>query len=460
MTFLRNILNPIKQRLGDLWWYTFILFISLRLGDVVNAVIGIWLVPKYVPQSELGAVLPLMSIGGLLGFPLLALTTPFMKFLNKYMTQGEFGKVKQLLRDTFIFTGFLLAAVFLISRFLLPLVFDRMRVEDGSLSLLIVVSGVIAALMPVFTTALQSLKKFIVLSASAVLSTFIRLGTMLICLPIRGLSGYFVGQIVPNLFLIGFVLFALRKQFSRKIKMTPYWSDDWKPILRYARWPALLNFSGMLLITIEAFVVRRCLPDIESAGFYMISRFAEITLYFGFACATILFPLVSERYEKGQLGQQKLLAQSVLFTLAAGLLFTGLIVPGAHLLFTLKADWNVYTRFTPHLVALCIVYAIRGAVLCFVMYQTARNQFRFIPFFVFMYCSEMVVLYCLTGYTFFAPWMPDAWLSALAAFDPCRLSVVLGIMLFYTFFTLLYSLVSMKKTLAKGDVPVDNDAVS
>ena len=450
MTFLRNILRPIKQRLGDLWWYTFLLFVSQRTGDAINAVIGIWLVPKYVPQSELGALLPLMSIGGLLGFPLIVLTTPFMKFLNKYMAFGEFGKVKQLLRDMFIFTGIILVVVLLVSRFVLPLVFDRMRVEDGSLSLLIVVSGIAAALVPVFLTALQALKKFTILAVTAMLGALARLGTMMICLPIRGLSGYFVGQIVPNLLVMGFVLLALRKQFSRKIKMTPYWSDDWKPILRYAKWPALLNLAAMLQITIEAFVIRRCLPDIESAGFYMISRFAEITLYFGIACATILFPLVSERYEKGQHGQQKLLAQSVLFSLAAGLFFTGLIVPSAHLLFTLKADWNVYTRFTPHLVALSLSYVIRGAVHCFAMCQIARNQFRFVPFFVFMSCSEVVVLYCLTGYTFFAPWLPDAWLSALAAFDPCRLSVVLGIISLFTVFVLLYVLVAMWGTFKRS----------
>jgi len=451
MTFLRNILHPIKQRLGDLWWYTLILFVALRLGDIVNAVIGIWLVPQYVPQSELGAVLPLMSVGGLLGFPLVALTIPFMKFLNKYTALGEFGKVKQLLRDTFIFTGILFVVVSLAARFLLPLVFNRMRVEDGSLSLLIVVSGIVAALTPVFTTALQSLKKFIVFSASASLSALVRLVTMLVCLPIRGLSGYFVGQIIPNLFIIGCAFIALLKQFSRKIKMTPYWSDDWKPILRYAKWPVLLHFAGMSLVTIESFVIRRCLPDIESAGFYMISRFAEITLYFGFACATILFPLVSERYEKGQLGQQKLLVQSVLFTLVVGLCFSGIIVPCTHLLFTFKTDWNVYTRFTPHLVALSLIYVIRGAVHCFVTYQIARNQFRFVPFFVFMYCSEMVVLYCLTGYTFFTPWMPDTWLSTLDAFNPCRLSVVLGIMFLYVLPIFIYSLVSTKRALKNVD---------
>jgi len=438
-----DIVRFIRLRLGDLWWYTLILFAAQRLGDVVHAVIGIWLVPKYVPQSELGAVLPLMSIGGLLGFPLVALMLPFMKFLNKYMAQGEFGKVKRLLRDTFLLTGAMFVVVLLASRLLLPLVFVRMRVEDGSLSLLIVVAGIVTALAPVFLTALQSLKKFVVLSAATMLSAFIRLGTMLVCLPIRGLSGYFVGQIVPSLFMVGVALFALRQRLSRKIRMTPYWGDDWKPILRYARWPALVNLAGLLQVTVEAFVIRRCLPDVESAGYYMISRVAEITFYLGISCSTILFPLVSERHEQGQRGQQKLLAQSVLITLLAGVCLTGVITPCAHLLFAFRADWHVYAGFTPHLITLSLIYTIRGSVSCFVMYQVARNQFRFAPFFVSIYGAGMVVLYSLTGYTFFTPWLPGSWLAALDAFNPGRLSVVLSVMLLYTLCPLGYALASI-----------------
>ena len=440
---LKNIAHAIKQRLGDLWWYTLILFIAQRVGDVVQAFIGIWLVPKYVPQSELGAVLPLVSVGGLLGFPLVALMIPFMKFLNKYMALGEFGKVKRLLRDTFIFAVIIFVVVLAGSRFLFPLIFERMRIEDGSLSLLIIASGIVTALTPVFFSALQALKKFAVLSVTTTFSAVVRLVTLLICLPIRGLSGYFVGHIIPSLFSIGVALFALRKQFGREIKMKPYWDDDWKPILQYAKWPALLNLAGMSQVMIELFVIRRCLPDVESAGFYMISRFAEVTFYFGASCATILFPLVSERHEKGDDNNQKLLAQSIWVTLIAGFCLIFVVAPFAHLLFTLKADWNVYLPFIPHLIGLSLIYVIRGALVCFIMFRIARNQFRFIPLFVFIYGSEMVLLYCLTGYTFFTPWLPDAWFTALASFNPCRLNVVLCIMFLSTFLMLLYSLWSI-----------------
>ena len=442
---LKNTIQNIKQRLGELWWYTLLLFVAQRVGDVIQAFIGIWLVPKYVPQSELGAVLPLMSVGGLLGFPLVALMIPFMKFLNKYMALGEFGKVKRLLRDTFLFAAIIFVIVLFVSRFLLPLVFERMRIEDGSLSLLIIATGIVSALAPVFSSALQALKKFTILSVTSTFSAIVRLVTLLVCLPIRGLSGYFVGQIIPSLFNIGVSLLALRKQFGRNIKMTPYWNDDWRPILRYAKWAALLNFVGMAQITTELFVIRRCLPDVESAGFYMISRFAEITFYFGASCSAILFPLVSERHERGQQGTLRLLSQSIWITLIAGFCLTFVVAPFAHLLFTLKADWNVYLPFIPHLIALSIIYAFRGALACFSMFHIARNQFRFISVFVVFYCFEIVLLYCLTGYTFFAPWMPEAWLALLTAFNPCRLPVVLGIILLYTLATLIYVLFSMGK---------------
>jgi len=41
-----------------------------RLGDLINIYIGLWLVPHWIPASQLGALLPLGQIGLLLGLPL------------------------------------------------------------------------------------------------------------------------------------------------------------------------------------------------------------------------------------------------------------------------------------------------------------------------------------------------------------------------------------------------------
>ena len=62
VSVMKSILHKIHERCGDLWWYAVLLFVAQRFGDAINMFVGMWLVPKYVPQEELGAVLPLMSI--------------------------------------------------------------------------------------------------------------------------------------------------------------------------------------------------------------------------------------------------------------------------------------------------------------------------------------------------------------------------------------------------------------
>ena len=62
VSVMKSILHRIHERCGDLWWYAMLLFVAQRFGDVINMFVGMWLEPKYVPQDELGAVLPLMSI--------------------------------------------------------------------------------------------------------------------------------------------------------------------------------------------------------------------------------------------------------------------------------------------------------------------------------------------------------------------------------------------------------------
>ncbi|MDD4441272.1 MAG: hypothetical protein PHX41_05190 [Kiritimatiellae bacterium] len=56
----------IKQSLGPMWCSVALIFIAQRLGDIVNIATGLWLVPKYVPEAEWGAVLALALVGGVL----------------------------------------------------------------------------------------------------------------------------------------------------------------------------------------------------------------------------------------------------------------------------------------------------------------------------------------------------------------------------------------------------------
>jgi O-antigen/teichoic acid export membrane protein len=450
MINLQDIKIKVKSRLGDLWWYTIVLFMVQQFGAVVSAFIGLWLVPQYVPQKELGALLPLASIGSLLGLPLTILMIPFMKFLTKYMAQEEYGKVKTLLRDVFILAGITFVLISGLAYLFMPFVFTRMRVENGLLSLLIICSGMMGALAPVFSTALQALKKFRMMSVLSFAGAVIRLVTLLIALPIRGLSGYFLGQIVPLIFGILASLEVLRKHLSSNVKMVSYWSEDWKPILKFTAWNALLYSVSQVMGTTEGFVIRHRLSDEESAGYYMISRFAEIAFYISSACTIVLFPLISERHERGGCREHQLLVQSTGISFLSGLLFSVVALPALRFLFQIKPDWNVYLSFSSHFFVLCIIQVIRGSTHSFVLYHTAKNDFKFVPYYVIVLLSETIFLYCLTGYIFFAPWISQDWINTMASFNPCRLSVVLGVILVHCVAILIYVVIAITKKVRVG----------
>ena len=44
---MKALLNRIHERVGDLWWYSAMIFLACRSGDAIQAFIGLWLVQKH-----------------------------------------------------------------------------------------------------------------------------------------------------------------------------------------------------------------------------------------------------------------------------------------------------------------------------------------------------------------------------------------------------------------------------
>jgi O-antigen/teichoic acid export membrane protein len=449
---LCNIKSNLKARLGELWWYTIILFFTQQVGAVINAFIGLWLVPKYVPQEELGVVLPLTSISALIGLPLSILLIPFMRFLSLYMAKGEEGKVKALLWDAFALTGVTFILMLGLTRVCLPSLFLRMRVEDGSLSLLIICSATIGSLAPVFTTVLQALKKFRIISIMGILGSFLRLGTLLLVLPMRGLSGYFVGQIAPSVFSVVMTLYFLRRYFGKKLERVAYWNEDMKEILRYVGWFALFSLCSMLVVTVENFVIRHRLSAIDSAAYYMISRFSDIVISLGVISSSVLFPMMVERHTQKDDSHKDLLGQSLLLQLGGGLLFSIGMVVLAYVLFMLKQDWQVYTAYMPHLIVLCLISVMRSMTYCYAMHELALSRFGFIVPFSLFYLAEVAILYAGTGYAAFSRWIPSGLFEVIRRHNPCQFSFILLVMCASTVVILGYVMQKIVRSQKLGEL--------
>lgn len=431
MTHFKKKFRQLKQRLGDLWWYTLILFCVQRLGDVINMFVGLWLVPRYVSQSELGAVLPLSQVGSVLGLPLTILLIPFTKFLNTYATRGEFGKVKRLLLDMFVLSAVLFIGVLVYAQFFMPLVFTRMRVAEGSLSLLVVASGVISIVSSGFGNALQALKRFRLIAITSLLAAPLRLITMLLFMPFRAISGYFLGQSAPSVLVIFVSLLGLRQKLGRQVKSEPYWLTDWRPIIRYTVPVAVYVVTGAIQVLVETFVIRHRLPDMDSAGYYVISRFAEIGAYAGMTFAFVLFPLAMEKHAMGD-RSHKLLWQSMGGTLGSGLLLAAVFHFSGRWLLGLSPAWRDYAPYAPQMTVLTVIIVVRVTSACFVNFEMACGRFGFISYFILLSGIESVLLYGLTGYGFFEGLLPLAWIEWMASMRAARLDFLLQVMLFFS----------------------------
>ena len=89
------MLAKLHARLGDFWWYSLMLFCACRAADLMNAFVGLWLVPKYVDSSELGAVMPLTQFANFLAIPIAAFANTFRNEISRLSIAKEFGKLKR-----------------------------------------------------------------------------------------------------------------------------------------------------------------------------------------------------------------------------------------------------------------------------------------------------------------------------------------------------------------------------
>ena len=99
---MKALLDKLHARMGDFWWYSLMLFCACRAADLLNAFVGLWLVPKYVDPSELGAVTPLGNFAGLLALPVAVFANTFRNEVSRLSIDQEFGKLKTLMRSVFI----------------------------------------------------------------------------------------------------------------------------------------------------------------------------------------------------------------------------------------------------------------------------------------------------------------------------------------------------------------------
>ncbi len=410
-----HLLSKLHARLGDFWWYSLLLFAALRCGDLINAFVGLWLVPKYVSPEELGAVLPLMSFSTFIGFPMAVLMIVFSRYIVRFHARNDHGRMKSAI---YWFIGLAVALNVgsgLLAVFAMPGFFDRIRVVKGSLGVLILAAGLLGAISPVFTRALQGLKEFHAITFLNLLSAPVRLVVMLVALPFRALSGYMLGQAAAPAFQIATSALVLRKHLRNQTDPIPFWKGEGREFQRYFSLVFLALGIGSFGAFVMPLIIRQRLPEVQSAAYYMISRFAELATYAGATLVFVMFPLVSEAQENGK-RTIRLLVNTMLGTFGFGIAAALALYFLGGYIFELLPTCRPYSDYIPDMALLAFALAFNYACANFSEYEFACGRFAFLWWSLPLGLAQSAFLVCFTGYTFFNGILPQTfvdWMGSL-----------------------------------------------
>ncbi len=344
-----------------------LLFLALRVGDVVALAAGMWFVPRYVSPEDIGAVLPVTSFATFLSLPMFAFAMAVMKESSWLSAEGARGRIKSLLSGVFVATAAILAVVLAAAAVSMPHFLSAMRVNEASVGFLVVAASFMGCVAPVFMDSLQSLKRFRSLAVVEVGGAVVRFVVMAAVMPFKALAGYFAGQAaLPAFRMLGSVA-ARRKDLA--VKAEPYW--DRAAIRRLAAaFAAILVYQGvpMAASLVEHSVIRTGLSSADSAGYYMASRFSDFLYYLSFPLLLVMFPYTAGAAKKGESTRAFVLKCSIVTLVGAGLMVLAYVFFGKELMSLMPNGENyaAYARYMPWLVA------ITAATSCQVFYTNAE----------------------------------------------------------------------------------------
>jgi len=401
------------------------MFVFSRVGDVVSAYIAMFLVPDVIGEEELGVVLPLIYMVPFLALPLNIVLRVALKYINVFAAAGENGKIRAMLHHLFlvgIAVTVLLIAVMLSAN---DFVQARLRFQSPWVLPLVIATAIASCWMPLFMTVCQALKQFNRIILTRVLGPVVRLAVVLLLLERFRIVGYLGGMLAMNLALVALLGSGLRRYLS--VSPTGY-RDDLASIGRYLVPIAVLMATSSLLQLVEPWVIRQRLPAVDSAGYYVAAMFGNIPLWVAPAMTPFLFPLVSERHERGECTRRMHL-QSLGVVLLIGLSVAVALRYGGDLLLSLRSSWRQYADYAPYMWRQAVIATLTVFMSSHLLHETACRRFRCLAYYVPLMGGEAVLLYVLMGWGSMQGILPASWWECVDGWVQRDLGFILSIML-------------------------------
>ena len=226
-----------------------------------------------------------------------------------------------------------------------------MRVSDASAGILVVSAAFLGCVAPVYTDALQSMKRFRSLAAVEVCGSAVRFLAMLATMPFRALAGYFAGQAALPAFRIAGSVIALRRDLS--VPAEPYWNRETVRRVTLAFLAVCAyQVAPMAAALVEQTTLRTGLSAADSAGYYMVSRFSDFLYYLTFPLLLVMFPYTADAARRSASTSPYVLKCMAATLVAAAFMSAAYFLFGEELLSLMPhgGEYAAYAKYMPWLV--------------------------------------------------------------------------------------------------------------
>ena len=421
-------LRFVKRRLGPLWWYSLCMFCVARVGDLISMYIGVFLVPDVISRERLGAILPLTKLAVLVGAPLSIVLAVALKYIGVFTVSKEAGKTKALLRDLGILSAAFSAVALAYMWSCRGFIQQRLKFENIHVVWLVAAMGIVSCWMPMAHMAVRGLKKFYRLIVSRALRPTCRLVVLLLVLRQMQVTGYLLASVVSGVVVLLFLFWGVTPYVARDVTCKSYRSDlpDMaRYMIRVGGWTLLIALQG----TVGPWVIRQHLPPADSAGYYLIAMFGNIPLWVAPAMVPFLFPIVSERFERGE-DTSRMHHQSLSIALGLGLGITGALFFVGDWLLQLRESWRVHAAYSSLVWQVSLTTALTVVMNCHATHENACKRFTYLRYFVPLVLVEALVLYgVINGWGMTKSWMPPAIWQGMDAVARHSLEFIVWFML-------------------------------
>jgi O-antigen/teichoic acid export membrane protein len=281
----------------------------------------------------------------------------------------------------------------------------------------------LGSVLTLFGNMMQGFKMYSLSVWTFALSAPFRLLIMFVLMPFRPLSGYVAGQTagpVVNILGAGMVF---RRYLGRSVRCEPYLREHASAIVRYTLpfvvWTVVTTVSG----TVDSLVIRHRLPEFESAGYYIITRFSDIAAYLGTAFGAFVFPMVASKQSTDP-GSLKILSHSIIGSAVVGFCYSLVLAFLGDDILEFNGLWRPYSGLAGLMALWSVNTTLWSVGICLVTYEMAQGRFGFLWYAIPLVAIKALFLYAVTGYAYFEGVLPKFVLSVISELNPCRLSFV------------------------------------